>query len=382
MTDDKEFTEEFAWVRQLCEDTPAAPEAIDRAVTAVVAEVRRTASAPDNTAPTQGHRHIARMPRTSRIPRTPWMRWTPWIALGAALCVLIAMGEQFRKNAQTARKTVATLSETHPLAAPAPTPTTALPPSNTHEPSPPLTAAPFSTIHAHRPTVATVPHTPDGDVAPSHLTTPSQQAAVVPPVAPSLSPSLSPSQRQAVAGLDSPSATVVLGILDSAQTHDLPTERVVTRIHEGVHRGVPPEEIIAVTRNYVASLANARTTLGPSSTNAELQAGAEALLAGAPPSTLKQLRTARPKGSLVESLITLADLCTHGVAPLQASMALATLVAHDESDMRVRALRTNVIADIIRGAVPNAALAYRARQSETTNGFKSPGGSVNSNSAP
>jgi hypothetical protein len=87
------------------------------------------------------------------------------------------------------------------------------------------------------------------------------------------------------------------------------------------------------------------------------------LLAGTPQGALKQLRAARPTGSLVESLIALADLSNHGVAPLRASTAIVALVARDGSDARVRALRAAVIADIIRGVQPDAALADRIHRS-------------------
>lgn len=193
-----------------------------------------------------------------------------------------------------------------------------------------------------------------GAISPRDSISPPPQLASVPP--------LSPTERdRALQGLDDASAALVLRILDSATMRDLPLAPLATRVREGVRRGVPGPRIVVVVRNYAAALAGARDVLGATAGGAELQSGAEAMLAGAPAAALRQIRTARREGSVVEPLMALADLATHGVSPLRASTALAALMARGGSDAPVRTLRAEVIGDIVRGVSPDAALAGRFR---------------------
>ena len=175
-----------------------------------------------------------------------------------------------------------------------------------------------------------------------------------------------------------PSATVVVSLLDSAEARGLPVDGAVTRIREGVSRGIPPQRIVGVARGYVASLTSARASLGASATADELRAGAEAVQAGAPSSTCNSSGAARPLGSIVEPLVFLADLSIHKVAPLQARyFFFCTRHAWRVRCTSVRALRT-AVCDIIRGALPAAALAYRVRG----NNLQPAGGVTDSNADP
>jgi len=178
---------------------------------------------------------------------------------------------------------------------------------------------------------------------------------------PVLSPTSSVS-APAVEGLDAESAVLVWRVLDSASARGLPVVALALRVREGVRRDVPGPRIVVVTRNFAAALGDASTTLGPSASSTEIQAGAKAMVAGAPASALRQIRTARSSGSIAKPLVALADLTTYGVAPLQASTALAALMVHDRSDVSVQALRARVVSDILQGTPPNAALADRVRQ--------------------
>jgi hypothetical protein len=340
MTDEEQLTEEFAWVHQAYAAIPATePEVLGRVIAAAVAEVSGIANAHTDVAVT----NVRRQGR-----RTSWARWSPWIALAAGLCIVAALGARWHQANLAKRKVLDTLLQRDLLSSSASLNTVrgrSGEPTNARTPLTPLGTTPSSAIRAHAPAAAA----DNRDVIPS-----SSQA-------PDVATSPSTARARAVDGLDPASATLMVSLLNSAQARGLPIDGVTARIHEGVSRGVPSQQIVGVARNYVASLDNARTALGASATVDELQAGAEALQAGAPASALKQLRAARPSGSIVEPLIALADLSTHKVAPLQASTALSALVARDRSDAPVRALRAAVINDIIQGAMPDAALAYRAR---------------------
>lgn len=167
-----------------------------------------------------------------------------------------------------------------------------------------------------------------------------------------------------VAGLDSTSALLVTRLLDSAASRGVPMPSLIARVREGVQRGVPGPRIVVVARNYATALTDAQAVLGTSASPLDVQSGAQALLAGIPVTTLRQLRAARPAGALAEALVTLTDLAAHGVAPAGASTAVLALVDRGGSDAAMQALRADVIGDIVRGTPPDAALAGRLRQYE------------------
>lgn len=173
---------------------------------------------------------------------------------------------------------------------------------------------------------------------------------------------VAPSRVDVTDGLDAESAAHVRQILDSASAQGLPVTVLASRVREGVRRGVPGPRIVVVTRNLASALGSAKATLGASASSLEIQAGAEAMVAGAPTAALRQIRSARPNAAVTEPLLALTDLTTHGVAPLQASAALAALMARSRSDGWVQALRAHVVSDILRGQAPDAALADRIRQ--------------------
>lgn len=192
----------------------------------------------------------------------------------------------------------------------------------------------------------------------------------VPPAMPSPHPVAPASVSPVVHGLDAESAMLVQQIMDSASVRGLPVTLLASRVREGVERGVPGPRIVVVTRRLAAALRDAKTALealkGPASP-LEVEAGAEALVAGAPVSALRQIRAARPAGGVTEPLLALTDMTAHGVAPLRASAALAVLAAHDPADGGIQALRAHVVSDILRGTSPDAALAGRMRQVTSAN---------------
>jgi hypothetical protein len=224
--------------------------------------------------------------------------------------------------------------------------------------APPVQSSAMPSVSAAHNQTMTANAPPRGDVDSTRGNTPSHPIPTNTPLA----ASQLALREHALEGLDSASATLALHILDSAQAHGLPIVALAARIQEGVRRGMPGPRIVVVTRNLAAALADTRTALGTSTTMAEMQSGAEALLNGVPVAALKQLRAARPTGSIAEPLIALADLSTHGVAPLRASEALAALMVQPGSDTLVRALRAKVVDDIIRGLPADVALSDRAHQ--------------------
>ena len=278
MTDNEPSTEKFAWVRDAYRGLSrhgAGRRSTEQLLLPTMAAVSGSGTAMAHNGSTAAH---VRPPRG----RAPWVRWSPWIALIAAICIVIVL-EQRRRTDLARSERVAALSRTRLFSSIVQDPSgrRTRAPISMREPSAQLNATPSTTVPAHHPTIANPPRTSEGGAASHRLMAPSQIAAVA--------PSLSTSQERAVDGLDSASATSVVRILDSAQARGLPIDGAADRIHEGVRRGVPTQQIVGVARNYVASLDSARTALGASATVAEVQIGAEALLAGTPPGALRQL---------------------------------------------------------------------------------------------
>ena len=343
MTDQYQDDSDIEWVRRTYAGTPTpAPRAIDTTVAAVMAAVR------DTTAGKTGR----------QLPLRRWWRWTPVAAAIAAMCIVIVVWrDRDKTNPLGSHVRAITLAPAVPHGGAPVAPS-------------PLSKGPARTIatpdleHVAEPPTAPSLQVPMATVAPTNGADSLQSRAAVPPHTVATTAPEPTLRQRAVAGLDSESATLVLRILDGALARGLPLEALAARVHEGVRRKVPGPRIVVVTRNFAAALADARAALGASAMVAEVQSGAEALLAGAPAAALRQLRAARPSGSIAEPLAALADLSTYGVAPLRASAALAALLAKSGSDAGVRTLRAGVISDIIRGVSPDAALAGRIRKGD------------------
>jgi hypothetical protein len=149
----------------------------------------------------------------------------------------------------------------------------------------------------------------------------------------------------------------VAALLDSARATGLSTEPLIQRALEGTTKGAPADRVIAAVRRLVADLGRAREALGPSAAPPEIEAGAAALRAGAPPSVLTQLRVAR-RPPLTMALAVLADLVASGVPADRAAAAVLTL-ASTARDADLLEFRRAVERDIALGAPPAAATAVR-----------------------
>ncbi|HXC26222.1 MAG TPA: hypothetical protein VNU46_09935 [Gemmatimonadaceae bacterium] len=405
MTDQDRDNEEFAWVRRTYLETPApapaAVEAAKRAAREVVSPVLErqpaqlsgleTSTATRNTLSASTPALVS---RTRRLPA--WRRWQSMAVVVAAAGIIVVFWLKDYSSPSTVvhvSKDVAGPSPMVPpsVAATAGSSTTSASASTGTQDEQSGSSAdqqthPSNATHAlpqglvpsgggspgtpQTSSVATLPLVSRVNAVPVDKANPSTTPAsgLPPSTVASARPvdsDQSSTQRlitRAVDGLDTASAVLVRHILDSASGQGLPVGALASRVREGVRRGVPGPRIAVVTRNFAAALGAARTTLGSSASSTEIQAGAEAIAAGAPLAALRQIRSARSGGSIAEPLVALADLTTHGVAPLQASTALAALVARDRSDVPVQALRARVVGDILRGTPPNTALADQVRQ--------------------
>jgi hypothetical protein len=154
-------------------------------------------------------------------------------------------------------------------------------------------------------------------------------------------------------------------LADSLRTIGLPSQPLYAKAAEGVLKGAADARIVAAVRTLARELGEARDALGEESDEAELIAGASALHAGAPVSTLRRLREhrgpRRAKGALALPLVVLADLATRGIPPAVAGASLEALAARNATDDQFTTLRAAVERDIAAGRSPSEAMTARTR---------------------
>jgi len=154
--------------------------------------------------------------------------------------------------------------------------------------------------------------------------------------------------------LDPDTRSAVAAVVDSARVARLPIEPIIQRALEGATKGAPSTRIVAAVRKLAVDLGTARTALGTSAAEAELEAAVAALRAGATPEVLAHLR--RPP--LTMALSVLADLVASGV-PADSAAAAVLALAPKARDADLVEFRRAVERDIALGAPPGAATSVR-----------------------
>lgn len=181
------------------------------------------------------------------------------------------------------------------------------------------------------------------------------------------------------ARLDAGAAAEVQQLVDAARADGLPTEPLISKALEGDAKGASSERIVAAVRAQSAALGEARTALGVASTEAELVAGAGALLAGVPRDSLARLRATRPGKPLVVPLVVIADLMARRVPGDAAATAVIAVTRAGARDADLLRLRERVERDIAGGMTPATAALSRARRwaprLRPTDDARRPGGS-------
>jgi len=147
----------------------------------------------------------------------------------------------------------------------------------------------------------------------------------------------------------------VLAIVHDARASGLPTDPLVGRALEGASRHASGDDILTEIRRHAAALGAARGALGADAGQTEIAAGATALMAGVPADSLTRLRTVRPRGSLVVSLVVMCDFLARGVPmPTAAGTVIAAARAGTPDDAMMR-MRQRVHDEIRRGVAPAGA---------------------------
>ncbi|MDQ6885804.1 MAG: hypothetical protein M3068_00780 [Gemmatimonadota bacterium] len=168
------------------------------------------------------------------------------------------------------------------------------------------------------------------------------------------------------ARLDPRARATVTILIDSARSIGLPVDPLVHKALEGASKHADAPRIASAVRTLARELAASRTALGAQSSDAEIEAGAEALHAGARVAMLTQLRVARRHESLSVPLAVLTDLIARGVPADTAAGAVATLARGGAGDDDFVGLRRNVDRDVGAGMPAAVAAAVRARAMPAT----------------
>ena len=164
------------------------------------------------------------------------------------------------------------------------------------------------------------------------------------------------------ARLDAGTAAEVERLVDTARSEGLPTESLVSKALEGEAKGASGERIVAAVRAQLSALSAARAALGPASSEAEIVAGAGAVLAGVSGDSLARLRAVRPGKPLVVPLVVLADLVARRVPSEAAATAVLAVSRAGGRDADLLRMRERVERDIAGGMMPANAALTRARR--------------------
>jgi hypothetical protein len=161
--------------------------------------------------------------------------------------------------------------------------------------------------------------------------------------------------------LDAHTRDVVVTLIDSARAEGIPSEPLVQKALEGASKHADGPRILTAVRMLARELGDARSALGPASTDAEVIAGASALHAGIAPAALSHMRASRAHGSLTVALAVLSDLIARGVPGDTATTVISALTGAGAPDAELLRFQQGVERDIAQGATPSAALGVRAQ---------------------
>lgn len=198
------------------------------------------------------------------------------------------------------------------------------------------------------------------------------------------SSSTPPADESTLAALSPSIRLAIQAVLDSAREATLPVAALNAKIAEGVSKRADDEQILRVVRDLASAMRRARAVLGVTSEPAELVAGAAALQAGAPDSTLQNIRVAVRGRPATEALVILADLLRRGVPSHDAASAVARLANAGASDGDLSLFRAEVARDLSHGRAAPAAMRARMQEfiARGANGVGQPPGAPRPQSIP
>lgn len=150
-------------------------------------------------------------------------------------------------------------------------------------------------------------------------------------------------------------------IVADAAARGLPTAPLVTKVREGIAKKASPDRIRNATAMLADRLAVAEGAIRPARSADELAAAADALQAGIPVSTLREMRQLWPAKPLTVPLGVLAEMVTSGVSRPIATRRVRELLVKGASTAQLASLGSTVRDDISAGLAPDAAMELRSK---------------------
>lgn len=169
----------------------------------------------------------------------------------------------------------------------------------------------------------------------------------------------------AVAELDSATQAAVVRELGRARSRGLPVQPLVAKVREGQIKRAAPERIRVAVAALSVRLDSARSALGPSSREAEIVAGADAIAAGVDQASLRAVRTASGVRDLAAPLGALAQLVASGVGNRRATQMIVELLKRDAGPRELLAFGMDVEKDVGAGVPAEESAVFRLRAIES-----------------
>ena len=169
----------------------------------------------------------------------------------------------------------------------------------------------------------------------------------------------------AVSELDSATQAAVLRELGRARSRGLPVQPLVAKVREGQVKRPAPERIRLAVSALATRLDSARSALGPSSSVAEIVAGADAIAAGVGMPTLRIVRSASGARDLSAPLGALAQLVASGVPARRATEMILELLKRDAGPRELLAFGIAVETDVGAGVPAEESVLFRLRAVES-----------------
>lgn len=160
---------------------------------------------------------------------------------------------------------------------------------------------------------------------------------------------------------DEPARTAIRTIIADAAARGLPTAPLVTKVREGIAKKAAPDRIRSATALLLDRLAVASAAIAPTRSSDELAAAADALQAGIPAATLRDMRKLWPAKPLTVPLGVLAEMVANGVSRPVATRRVRDLLVKGANLTQLASLGTNVRNDIAAGLAPDAAMELRSK---------------------
>ena len=168
-------------------------------------------------------------------------------------------------------------------------------------------------------------------------------------------------QEAKSAELDSATVAAIAPIVQQARAANLPLELLYAKAREGQVQRAPVARIEAAVRALAARLQTANDALAPNATAQELGAAADALKAGVPRETLREMRRTGRDGSLAVPIGVLTQLVLRGVPVEKASVQVVDLLQRGAMANHFIALDERVRADVLAGKRPDESLDLRLK---------------------